>query len=48
MEKETGGEIWGVGDGEWHEFKTKEKKVGNSIRPQIEQTEQNKSLQNMG
>ena len=30
--------------GGWHVFLTKEKKVGNSMRPQIELTEQNESL----
>ena len=48
MEKETAGEIWGVADVGWHVFLTKEKKVGNSMRPQREQTEKNESLQNMG
>ena len=37
--------VWG--DVGWHVFKTKEKKVGNSMPPQIEQTKQNESLQNM-
>ena len=30
-----------------HESKTRQKKIGNGMRPQKEQTEQNESLQNM-